>query len=56
MSASMGDDSTITALTITAPTAPIPMTPTTADGDSVSHGETGAAAARAHRTRHTGEQ
>lgn len=51
MSASMGDDSTITALTVSTTT-----TPTTADGDSVSHGETGAAAACAHRTRHTGEQ
>lgn len=47
----MGDASTITA-----PTAPIPMTPTTAVVDSASHGETGAAAARAHRPRHTGEQ
>lgn len=52
----MGDASTITAPTITAPTTPISMTPTTADGDSAPHGERGAAAARAHRTRHTGEQ
>ncbi|MGP5261291.1 hypothetical protein ACTXMW_15500 [Brachybacterium paraconglomeratum] len=44
----MGDTSTIM--------APISMTPTTADEDSASHGETRAAAARAHRTRHTGEQ
>lgn len=51
MSASMGDDSTITALTVSTTPAP-----TTADGDSVSHGETGAAAARTHRTRHTGEK
>ena len=56
MSASMGDASTNTARTIPAPTAPISMTPTPADEDSASHGETGAAAARAHRTRHTGEQ
>lgn len=47
----MGDASTNTA-----PTAPISMTPTTADGNSASHGGTGAAAARTHRTRHTGEQ
>ena len=52
----MGDGSTITATTITALTVSTTTTPTTADGDSVSHGETGAAAARAHRTRHTGEK
>ena len=52
----MGDGSTITATTITALTVSTTTTPTTADGDSVSHGETGSAAARAHRTRHTGEQ
>ncbi len=52
----MGDDSTITATTITALTVSTPTTPTSADGASASHGQTHAAAARAHRNPHTGEQ
>lgn len=52
----MGDDSTITATTITALTVSTTTPPTSADGESASHGETGAAAPRAHRNRHTGEQ